>query len=108
VGRLKQNDPIRRSSLFHEQDGLCFYCTEPMQLIRHRPRRSREVTLEHLIPFAEGGRRGFPNEVAACNECNNRRGTTPWLLFFCLMEIERAALPPRPARRLPSPVGVSA
>jgi hypothetical protein len=75
--------------LFHEQDGRCFYCIEPMLVTHHRPRAPREVTLEHLISFAEGGRRGFPNEVAACNECNGRRGTTPWLLFFCLKEIER-------------------
>ncbi|WP_046847820.1 HNH endonuclease [Hyphomicrobium sp. GJ21] len=107
MGRLKQNDPIRRASLFHEQDGLCFYCTSPMLVTRHRPRHPREVTLEHLISFAEGGRRGFPNEVAACNACNNRRGTTPWLLFFCLMEIERAETPPRPAKLVPSHAGAT-
>jgi hypothetical protein len=55
-----------------------------------RPRSPLEVTLEHLIPFAEGGRRGFHNEVAACNRCNGLRGTTPWLLFYCLMEPVRA------------------
>lgn len=101
---VQRKDPIRRMALFEEQDGRCFYCTEPMLTIHRRPRLPREVTLEHLISFAEGGRRGQPNEVAACNECNNRRGTMPWLLFFCLKEIERQHLSPR---TLPSPAGVS-
>lgn len=92
MSRAKQNDPVRRMELCIEQHGRCFYCTEPMlvQQPTLRSRLPRAVTLDHLIPFCEGGRRGFPNEVAACNECNNRRGTMPWLLFYCLKELERA------------------
>ncbi|WP_409562204.1 HNH endonuclease [Hyphomicrobium sp. B1] len=90
MGKLRQEDPVRRAKLFLEQDGRCFYCTVPMLPPPFtRPRRRREVTLEHLIPHCEGGRRGFFNEVAACNACNGERGTMPWLLFFCLKEIER-------------------
>lgn len=87
----RQEDGIRRAQLFEEQRGLCFYCDAPMSPPPFaRPRNPRDVTLEHLIPLSEGGRRAFPNEVAACNECNHRRGTMPWLLFFCLKELERA------------------
>lgn len=87
---LKQQDAQRRAALFREQEGLCFYCTAPMTSPPfQRPRTPMQATLEHLIPFCEGGRRGFPNEVAACNGCNNLRGTTSWLLFFCLKELER-------------------
>jgi 5-methylcytosine-specific restriction endonuclease McrA len=86
----KQEDAARRALLFKEQGGLCFYCATPMRPPPFtRPRRPDDATLEHLIPFCEGGRRGFPNEVAACNRCNNMRGTMPWLLFYCLMEIRR-------------------
>ncbi len=98
MSKARQNDPVRRTALFHEQNGLCFYCTEPMLATppHPRPRPPHEVTLEHLIPLSEGGRRGFHNEVAACNECNHRRGTAPWLLFYCLMELERAAVAQNP------------
>lgn len=86
----RPEDGIRRAVLFAEQDGLCFYCDEPMRPPPFAPRTPRDVTLEHLVPLSEGGCRAFPNEVAACNECNHRRGTMPWLLFYCLKELERA------------------
>lgn len=87
----KQQDALRRAALFNEQEGLCFYCEVAMTPPPfRRPRSPVEVTLEHLIPFSEGGRRGFPNEVAACNRCNSERGTTSWLLFYCLKEHVRA------------------
>ena len=89
---LKHADAARRMILFEEQDGLCFYCTEPMRIPPPSPKRQhapRDLTLEHLTPFSEGGRRGFQNEVAACNACNSARGVMPWLLFYCLKEIER-------------------
>lgn len=96
MGRTKQFDALRRAALFAEQDGLCFYCRVPMKPPPFtRPRSPRDATLDHLIPFSEGGRRGFPNEVAACNGCNGRRGTMPWLLFFCLKELERTGEPVR-------------
>lgn len=104
----KLKDGVRRARLFEEQGGLCFYCREPMNPPPFpRPRGPRDVTLEHLIPLSEGGRRAFPNEVAACNECNHRRGRMPWLLFFCLKELERTRGPLRtrgaPARPAPVP-----
>lgn len=100
----KQDDALRRAALFREQGGLCFYCQEQMKEPPFsRPRSLREVTLEHLIPFCEGGRRGFPNEAAACNGCNNRRGTTSWLLFYCLAEIEGRRRPREPAHPFPQP-----
>jgi hypothetical protein len=96
VAWSKQFDALRRAALFHAQDGLCFYCRVPMKAPPFtRPRLPRDVTLEHLIPLSEGGRRGFPNEVAACNDCNGRRGTMPWLLFYCLKEVERTEHPVR-------------
>lgn len=96
----KQLDALRRAVLFAEQGGLCFYCGVPMKAPPFtRPRSPRDATLEHLIPLSEGGRRGFPNEVAACNDCNGRRGTMPWLLFYCLKELEGAG---EPACRFPT------
>lgn len=90
MNNTKQYDQTRRATLYLEQYGRCFYCAEAMREPPFsRPRSALDVTLEHLIPRSEGGRRGFPNEVAACNGCNGQRGTMPWLLFFCLKELER-------------------
>lgn len=86
----KHDDPNRRAALFDEQEGRCFYCSTRMRPPPFTPQRTpHDTTLEHLIPFSEGGRRGFPNEVAACNGCNSSRGTTSWLLFYCLKELTR-------------------
>lgn len=95
---MKQEDATRRAELFEEQGGRCFYCAVTMLPPPFtRPLSAHDVTLDHLIPFSEGGRRGFPNEVAACNRCNLLRGTTPWLLFYCLKELQRARRRFRPA-----------
>lgn len=88
---IKQENAIRRAKLFEEQDGRCFYCGVTMLPPPFtQPRSPHDVTLDHLIPLSEGGRRGFPNEVAACNRCNLLRGTKPWLVFYCLKELQLA------------------
>ncbi|WP_414463376.1 HNH endonuclease [Hyphomicrobium sp. DY-1] len=90
INHPTRHDSLRRAQLFQEQEGLCFYCREPMMPKPFlRPIAPRALTLEHLTPLSEGGSRRFPNEVAACNHCNNQRGTTSWLLFYCLKELER-------------------
>jgi 5-methylcytosine-specific restriction endonuclease McrA len=83
---------LRRAELCWDQNGRCFYCTGDMTYASPPARRrapNTMATLEHLIPRSEGGRSSFPNVVAACARCNNRRGTMSWLLFFCLSELER-------------------
>ncbi len=101
-------DALRRMLLFVEQDGRCFYCTEPMETPPYLgPVPPSAVTLEHLEPRSHGGKRRYPNEVAACRACNQARGIMPWLLFFCLKELEREAKLRRQAAPLLSVVAES-
>lgn len=83
-------DMRRRAVLFIDQEGRCFYCDEPMARPPYRGAMPpNALTLDRLMPRSKGGQRGFHNEVAACRSCNTERGTRPWLMFFCLKQIER-------------------
>jgi hypothetical protein len=73
----------RRAQLFGQQDGLCFWCEEPMELLvvpvkgRQPP---KSCTIDHLRDRFDPARRqkcrpGEQRLVAACWECNNRRGS---------------------------------
>jgi 5-methylcytosine-specific restriction endonuclease McrA len=40
----------------------CYYC--------HRPLTPREVTMDHIVPVAQGGKSTPGNVVPACKSCN--------------------------------------
>ena len=44
---------------------ICHYCG--------RPTPARELTMDHIVPLARGGRSTKGNCVPACKECNNRK-----------------------------------
>ncbi len=51
--------------------GRCYYCGR-----RVKP---SELTMDHLIPLARGGRSVRENLVPACKECNNKKKyLLPW------------------------------
>lgn len=53
--------------------GVCHYCGA-----RFKP---AELTMDHLVPLARGGRSIKSNLVPACKDCNNRKKhmlTTEW------------------------------
>lgn len=45
--------------------GICHYCGEKVP--------PKELTLDHIVPIARGGRSTKGNCVPACKECNNRK-----------------------------------
>ena len=47
------------------QRGVCAYCGKQVP--------SRELSMDHVVPIARGGRSSKGNVVAACKECNNRK-----------------------------------
>lgn len=47
------------------QKGVCAYCGAPVP--------PRELTMDHVVPVARGGRSTKGNVVAACKACNNRK-----------------------------------
>jgi len=45
--------------------GVCHYCGRRMS--------PRELTMDHIVPLARGGRSIKGNVVTACKECNNKK-----------------------------------
>lgn len=45
--------------------GVCYYCEQEFP--------PKELTLDHIVPLARGGRSTKGNCVPACKECNNRK-----------------------------------
>jgi len=47
--------------------GVCYYCGNLF--------KPSELTMDHIVPLARGGRSTKDNLVACCKECNNRKKT---------------------------------
>ena len=78
------NFKISRAYRFQLQNGLCYYCNQPMWLdnseeyrrtyrVTKKQARHRQATAEHLIAKSDGGSNSSANLVAACQFCNSRR-----------------------------------
>jgi 5-methylcytosine-specific restriction endonuclease McrA len=66
----REKDKARklRSSAWWKQKrgrGLCHYCGGEFP--------PRELTMDHLVPLARGGRSTKGNLVPACKDCNNKK-----------------------------------
>ncbi|TGK12212.1 HNH endonuclease [Leptospira fletcheri] len=48
-----------------KSDGICYYC--------RRKFSPEELTMDHLVPLAKGGKSVKANLVPACKECNNAK-----------------------------------
>lgn len=78
-------DPVfTRFNLFLRDRFTCQYCGERFA--------SRELTFDHVIPRARGGRTNWENVVAACADCNFMKG--PYMPHECHMQLLRR--PERP------------
>lgn len=67
--RAKRN--LRRK-VWKRSDKKCFYCGK--ELVFSGVKKSNKMTIEHLIPKSQGGTNALKNCVAACLECNHKRG----------------------------------
>ena len=47
--------------------GVCYYCGRLLE--------PKDLTMDHIIPLARGGRSTKENLVACCKECNNKKKT---------------------------------
>ena len=47
--------------------GLCYYCGRLFS--------PKDLTMDHIVPLARGGRSTKDNLVTSCKECNNRKKT---------------------------------
>jgi hypothetical protein len=73
-----------RTSAFHSQSGLCYYCGFPMwekdrdsysQIYKFSKSQAEllKCTAEHLLARQDGGIDSAQNIVAACRWCNQKR-----------------------------------
>ena len=65
---IRQKTEVRfsKSNLFLRDQFTCLYCD-------NRFSRSN-LTMDHVVPISRGGKTEWTNIVAACNDCNSRKG----------------------------------
>lgn len=74
-GKIKR---ILNSFIYERDGGRCFYCERGVSFRGWswpptKPEPS-DATLDHIIPFSEGGSFTSENLVLSCKECNEQRG----------------------------------
>lgn len=45
--------------------GICYYCEQKFS--------AQELTMDHIVPVARGGKTSKGNVVTSCKECNNEK-----------------------------------
>ena len=66
----KRGVRFSRAHLYLRDLYQCQYCGDTF------PRD--ELTIDHMIPRANGGKTTWENSVAACKPCNHKKGTKLW------------------------------
>lgn len=56
-----------RNAVFKRDNYSCQYCSKGLT--------SAQITIDHIIPKSRGGNNTFENCVAACHECNEKKGS---------------------------------
>lgn len=65
--KVKRKPAFTRFNLFLRDEWLCQYCGEEF--------KTNELTFDHVIPRARGGRTNWENIVASCRCCNAKKGS---------------------------------
>jgi 5-methylcytosine-specific restriction endonuclease McrA len=58
--------PFSRANIYARDHNTCQYCSEQMP--------TGELTFDHVVPVAHGGRKDWENIVTCCISCNRRKG----------------------------------
>ena len=75
---------LSRRAVFYRDGFTCQYCSK----------KTRNLTLDHIVPRSRGGRHAWENVASACVPCNHRKaGATPREANMRLLRQPRA---PRP------------
>jgi len=68
--RVPERVAFNRINIFLRDDFRCQYCGETFS--------TKELTFDHVIPRAKGGRNAMDNVVASCGPCNSKKGDKIW------------------------------
>ena len=78
--------PFTRANIYLRDDYTCQYCAKKFL--------TEELTFDHVLPQASGGRRGWDNIVTSCVPCNRRKGArTPEEAGMRLRRLPRKPAP---------------
>ena len=66
VRRHVEYVPFSRANIYARDNHSCQYCGEVLA--------SSELTFDHVVPVAQGGRKDWENIVSCCISCNRRKG----------------------------------
>jgi 5-methylcytosine-specific restriction endonuclease McrA len=58
--------PFSRANIYARDDHSCQYCGEDFS--------TNELTFDHVVPVAQGGRKDWENIVTCCVTCNRKKG----------------------------------
>jgi 5-methylcytosine-specific restriction endonuclease McrA len=58
--------PFSRANIYARDENTCQYCGEPFSM--------SELTFDHVVPVAQGGRKDWENIVTCCITCNRQKG----------------------------------
>jgi len=65
----KEKAKLLRKSIWWRQllgKGTCYHCKQKIKAL--------ELTMDHLIPMARGGKSDKKNCVPSCKDCNSKKG----------------------------------
>jgi 5-methylcytosine-specific restriction endonuclease McrA len=58
--------PFSRANIYARDNHSCQYCGDQFS--------TSELTFDHVVPVAQGGRKDWENIVTSCVSCNRRKG----------------------------------
>ena len=58
--------PFSRANIYARDNHTCQYCGDPFPTC--------DLTFDHVIPVAQGGRKDWENIVSCCITCNRKKG----------------------------------
>lgn len=66
--KLKRRPLVQftRANIYQRDDFTCQFCGVPFE--------PEDLTFDHVVPVAQGGKRGWGNIVTACEPCNRKKG----------------------------------
>lgn len=66
LGRRKDYVPFTRANIYARDKFTCQYCREQFP--------DEDLTFDHVIPVAHGGKKDWENIVTCCITCNRKKG----------------------------------